>query len=185
MAAIRFFTEADAEVIQAIYCQAFVGFPWFEQLSAAEVEGRWQSKRNQAGFNCLVTAEGSKIVGAMYWSEPTAQNLADRYEKELAGFVAENGVGRRLIYIGVTVVAPEFQGQGIATALRRRFLEHLQAENRDTLVITRMRDDNLPSIRPWEKLGMKRSGITMPSSQKTGVNHEFWFLVLNQEEVRS
>jgi len=37
---IRKFEEKDALSVQAIYCLAFAGFPWYEDLSEKEIEKR-------------------------------------------------------------------------------------------------------------------------------------------------
>jgi hypothetical protein len=44
-----------------------------------------------------------------------------------------------------------------------------------TLILTRMRNDNLPILKIADRLGFQRTGIKIPSRQP-GTFHEYWYL---------
>ena len=89
----------------------------------------------------------------------------------------------KVVWEREVVVCPESQGRGLATRLRREFLEQLAADDQSqaTLLLTRMRDDNAAVIAVAQKLGYTRTGIRMPSSQSPEVSHEYWYTVVCNE----
>ncbi len=77
------------------------------------------------------------------------------------------------------IVDPIYQRQGIATALRERFLKKVLGMSVPVLILTRMREDNIPVLRIATKLGFSRTFILVQSSQRKDVFHEYYYKQLN------
>lgn len=176
---VRKFEEKDALSVQAIYRLAFAGFPWYEDLSREEIEKRWKIQRAKSGFECLVADDEIKgiIVGAIWWDKPTLDELCFERGEHIAQFAKQKiRMGDLLIWERELIVSPIHQGQGVGSQLRATFVESvLNRCEKGVLIFTRMRDDNLPVIKIAEKFGFRKIGIRTPSSQKSGVFHEYWF----------
>lgn len=174
---IRLLQEKDWESLEKVYKRAFAGFPWYENLSKKEVRHRLDAQETKRGFSGLVAVEGGRVIGGIWWDNPTIAELATERGELLVQFASKEIVGYEsaVIWERELLVDPDYQGRGIATVLRQSFIGNL-CQQGDFLILTRMRDDNIPTIRIAEKLGYRRTGIRVPSSQKSGVCHEFWFL---------
>lgn len=175
---IRDFLENDVDKIQAIYQQAFTGWPWYEYLSAQEVGRRWEIQRVKFGFGCLVAEISKQIVGATWWDIISPEQLLIERGVELADFVNKLP-GHDLVWLRETCVNPEFQSRGIASLLKKEAMARLESFNKSTLLLTRMREDNVVIISINTNLGFNRTGIKVPSSQVTGVFHEYWYKEVN------
>lgn len=176
---IRTLNAGDWAAIGEILPAAFAGFPWYENLSPVEVTRRlesMQAKRRTAG---LVAEEAGVVLGTSLWDTPMILELESERGEALARFAAERmstgGRSPKLVWERELLVHPNYQGRSIGTALRMEFINRLAREG-NFLVLTRMRDDNLPTIRIAEKMGFSRTGIRVESSQKAGVFHEYWYL---------
>lgn len=176
---IRQLQPTDWLAVEPVYRDAFFGFPWQEDLSAGEVRHRLQVMQTKRGAEGIVAVENSRVLGVSLWDMPTIPELQLERGQALAEFAAR----KMATVTGLTTVAwerellvdPKFQGRGVGTALRKAFISLLKREA-GFLVLTRMRDDNLPTIRIAEKIRLARTGIRIESSQKAGVFHEYWFL---------
>lgn len=171
---IREFLEKDVLSIQTIYREAFKGFPWFENLTDEEVQIRWQRQSTKKCFSCVVAEVDERLVGATWWDTISPEQLLVERGIRLADFVG-NFYGFDLVWLRETCVRPKYQGQGIAQALKLAVIGKLAILNKPILLLTRMREDNLPIISINRKLGFKRTGIKVPSSQIAGVYHEYWY----------
>ncbi len=179
----RGYVVGDDIVIGGIIRRAFAGFPWYEQLTEIEVRQRWQKIVSRRGFDCLVAAIGGKVVGFSCWDTPTIEELASERGPKLAKRFQDTVLsGYLLVWERELVVDPDFQRQGIGMKLRQEFLTKMDHEKLSVLVLTRMREDNLPTIKIAERLGFQRTGILIPSSQKPGVCHEYWLWVSQRKE---
>lgn len=203
MMRIRHFDWRDECAIRRVYKRAFAGFPWYEELSDGEMQRRWEDWRTKRGAWALIAEQDEEIVGALLWDGPTLNELRAERGETLTRF-AQKLVWPRtvlaldelhfdhrerlirfsqerlrphtnLIWEREVIVDPRAQGHGIGTTLRRVFLYRMVSDNATVLVLTRMRDDNLPIIRIAEKLGFLRTDIRVPSSQIPGVFHEYWY----------
>ena len=174
---IRKFVEKDALSVQVIYRLAFASFPWYEDLSNEEIEKRWKTQQAKIGFECLIADALNKVVGAIWWDKPTLDELRSERGKFIIQFVKQKiRMGDLLVWERELIVSPAYQGHGIGSQLRAAFIELvLNRCERMVLILTRMRDDNLSVIRIAEKFGFKRTGYRTPSSQKSGVFHEYWY----------
>lgn len=183
MAAIRDLRESDVTAVQEIYRQAFAGFPWYEALSSADVQGRWDFCATKYGFRAIVAVEDGVVVGALLWDTPTIEDLRLERGDALACFAIDRLCEDvLLVWEREVMVAPSAQGRGIATQLRLQFLECI-GEMRAALILTRMRDDNVPIVHIAAKRGFSRTGIKVPSSQKPEVSHEYWYLLQEKKGV--
>ena len=190
MITIRPFEKEDAGSIRFAYKQAFAGAPWFESLTDEQVFERWQKSFQHFGFAALVALERDIVVGS-HWHETTyLAEVAKQWGDELAQF-ALSFLNRQptcpaelmsahpngdIVWERHLSVAPAWQGKGIGSLLRSAFLERLAQEPGNFLVLTRMRADNVASIRTAKKIGFVRTGVVMPSRSAPKTQHEFWYL---------
>ena len=165
----------DLSEVQRMYQAAFAGFPWYESLTPAEVEGRFKKQTQLPGFQGLVAIRDGSIAGAIWWESTSIEDLRQERGERLATFAQGLREYQNLIWEREVIVSPLFQGRGIGLALRQQFVQRVNIDYRSVLILTRMRDDNLPVIRIAERCGFLRTGIKVPSSQVLGLNHEYWY----------
>lgn len=167
---IRKYESDDLLAVRSIWQRAFAGFPWYENLSHEEMVIRWQACCDRPGFKCLVMEHDGRVVGFISWDTPTLENLAKERGPELAAFAAK--FGSPIVWLEVICADPDCQRQGIARKLRERVTYLFKEE---FIFLTRHRDDNIPIINLSISMGFLRVGIRMPSSQVTGLHHEYWY----------
>ncbi len=175
----REFRDMDELAVRKIYREAFAGFPWFENLAESEIKRRWEKIKAAQGFGCLVAIEADQVIGLICWDTPSIDDLSRERGLSLAKF-AESNVpeGALLVWERELAVTPKHQRKGAGTRLRIAFLINTAKKDKPVFILSRMRDDNLPTIKIAEELGYTRTGIKMPSSQKPGVFHEYWYILL-------
>ena len=180
----RLFVERRNEVAELLQ-RGFAGAPWFEDISDTEALERVESHALKPGFEAILVREADAIVAGLWYDTPSLHELRDERGTDLANFaqaIGEDYGINKMVWEREVVVHPEYQGRGFATRLRRAFLEQLVAgAPQPTLLLTRMRDDNMAVISVAEKLGYARTGIRMPSSQKPETTHEYWYTVVGNE----
>ncbi len=179
---IRLLRTEDVDAVLQVYQRAFAGFPWHENLSDEEVTVRWNKQSAMSGFTAIVAEVDSRIAGAHWYDTTSLARLAEERGRDLAGW-AEKQIRRfdlngALVWERELLVDPDFQRRGISAELRRNFLKKLERAGRKTLVLTRLRTDNIGSIKTAERFGFKRTGIIQPASQRP-LFHEFWFIKIN------
>ena len=185
--------DTDVPRILEVYHDAFAGAPWFEDLSNEELQRRWFELKRHALFDGLVFEKNRKIVGVHLWYYLTPTILAKQRGQKLVDWLTReiNLVNMRkkvnpritlqsilIIWEAEVIVHPDFQGQGIATLLRKQFIEKMQKRLIYGLVLSRMRDDNIGSIKTAEKLGFRKTGVQQPAREKPKM-HDYWYLKLN------
>lgn len=176
---LRQFIDGDEPNILAIYQAAFAGFPWFEELSMATVQGRFAKDKQRLGFDCLVAEEDGQIVGACWWDETSPQLLRQERGERLANFCETHCGSNGLIWCRDTIVAPHLHGQGIASTLKQELFRRLKTAGK-TFIFTRFRDDNLPIIKVNQRFGMRPTGVKTLVTTRDGskTSGEFWYLNL-------
>lgn len=177
---IRTLNSRDWAAIGKILPAAFAGSPWYENLSHEEVTRRLESIQAKRGLAGLVAEEADVVFGTSLWDTPTILELESERGKALANFATEksrSASGKQVVLVWAreTLVHPKYQGQGVASALKKTFITRLGIED-GFLILTRMREDNRPIIAVNKRLGFNRTGIRTESSQKAGVFHEYWYL---------
>lgn len=170
---IREYREEDRMAVEEVYRLAFAGPPWYEQLSSEEVARRWQKCVSERGFGCLVAEIAGQVIGFTCWDEPTLAGLAQERGEALANFAAKRN--RPVVWFRETCVDPSRQGEGVARRLKDAVVLYVSGTKRSYLALTRLRDDNTRIIRLNESLGFQRTGIRVPSSQVSGLFHEYWY----------
>ena len=182
---IRLMKPEDVEQILEVYQRAFAGFPWFEELSDEEVLQRWEEQSTMNSFRCLVAIdkETDQIIGAHWHDMINLKGLKTERGAELADWVqAQVGVIFAhlcvLVWERELVVDPDWGRRGIGTALREAFLQEKKKLGVAYMILTRLREDNIGSIKPVWRMGFRKTGIQKPSSQ-TSFMHDYWYLLLN------
>lgn len=165
----------DLPRLLEIYQLAFSGYPWHEDLSQETVADRWQYDSSQPNFQCFIGENDDKIIGSVWWNCTNYELLLAEKGPALTAFAQNKAPNLPWIWEREVLVDPCFQGQGLATLLRRNFLAQVQTEYGKALIMTRMRDDNYAIIRIAEKMSFKRTGIRMQSSGNPEVYHEYWY----------
>lgn len=166
-----------------VYKNAFAGYPWFEDLSIEEVQKRLTGNLSKRGFQAFIAESvNSETAGALWYDTPTLEELASERGQKLADFARTLGQTNNIetiVWEREVLVDPNFQRQGIATKLRTTFAANLEESlPNGSIILTRMRDDNIGIIKVAEKVGYSRTGIKTPSSQTPGVFHEYWYKVI-------
>jgi len=177
---IRKLSQEDLSRVEVIYRRAFAGFPWFETLTHDEVMKRLVPLFAKPGFTGLLGVEEASIGPfgmAVHWHDfTTVSNIQAERGTELAQWIMDRFPRDQfLIWERELIVDPLYQRMGHATALRRAFLEQLKSYQTPCLVLTRIREDNIGSIKSAEAIGMKDTGVTVPASQKPLLHH-YWSL---------
>lgn len=189
---IRQLKVEDLPEVRRIYQAAFAGFPWFESLKDADLDQRVVEKdfqppkiKGESGreysvpyprYQGLVAIQDSVVAGAVWWEIIGIDELRAERGEELANF-AQRFPREYLRYVWEreVIVSPSHQGRGIGLALRQEAIKVIETDYRPVIILTRMRDDNVPIIRIAERCGFLRTKIKVSSSQVPGLNHEYWY----------
>ncbi len=165
----------------------FAGRPWYEDLSDEECLSRIEQSITRTGFEAFLVIENDQAVAGLWYDTPSHDELRNERGQELIDFIQNTNTQYELsaiIWARESVVHPAHQGKGLASKLRQDFLKHIAMTNEgNTLVLTRMRDDNEPILSVAKKFGYERTGIRMPSSQEPDVSHEYWYKLVEAESL--
>lgn len=167
--------------IVEMYTLAFENFPWYESLTPEEVRHRVQVDVEKPGFRAFVATKEGKVVGAHWSDTPTLAQLTAQRGSQLGRFIGNNfPQGLPIVWERELMVRPGEQGNGIGTALRRNFLNYLGTQYRGgALVVTRMRDDNAPTLITASRCGFLDTTIRIPSSQNPDIAHGYYVKPVN------
>jgi RimJ/RimL family protein N-acetyltransferase len=176
---IRAYRESDVRAILETYQRAFAGYPWFEDLSDEEILRRWTRDSSQPNFCCFVAEYDGLAVGTLYGNEMNISSLQYERGEKLENFVAMNYGEYKIFWEREVIVNPSHQGKGIAASLRRSLLDFLRQKLEKTIILTRMRSDNFAIMKVASKVGYEMIEITLPSSQKEGVFHRYWYCLVD------
>lgn len=171
---MRRIVGADLGDLCRLYADALSGPPWNNPVSLEAALEIVDAHMSLPGFDGLIYRSENDVIGASWWDKPTIEDVYRERGEELAAVLAGALKGRLLVWERELLVAPSHQGRGHGTTIRSEFLRVLAQSERSTLVATRMREDNLPTIRVAQKLRFRRTGIRVPSNSNPGLYHEYW-----------
>lgn len=160
-----------------MYKEAFSGFPWYEELTQMEVERRITTHMAKRGFDGRIAAN-EEPVGASWWDTPTLEELSIERGPATASFAREFNYDL-LVWERELLVRPRYQGKGYSMALRQAFIHALPKSR--ILILTRMRDDNVGTLRTAFRLGFQATSIANPS-RKEGVSHKIYYLHVDRRD---
>lgn len=168
------------ETAAPIYSQAFAGYPWFEDISIEVARQRILENVGFKGFSGFVAFQDEKMAGLSWLDTPELEALIQRGRNDHLQEFIDKMVDDRgqvpLIYVRDTLVKPEFQGQGIASALKRYYLEFCsQKFENGALMLTRHREDNIAIIKGSIRWGFQPTGVRVPTSADPSIHHEYWY----------
>ncbi len=169
------------EQIEELYSLAFAGFPWYESLAVEDVKYRLQKDMQRSGFRAFLATSGDEVIGAHWSDTPTLTQLMAERGEQLGHFIDNNRFkGLPLVWERELMVRPDMQGRGIGSNLRTIFLRYLEAQYRGgALVLTRMRDDNTPTLTIAQRSGFFDTRIRTPSSQRPDITHGYYIRPIN------
>lgn len=182
--AIELVTPLEIGQLIYIYRQAFrESLVWREDLSEETVTQRINTQFAKKGFTLFISKVSDRINGALWYDTPNLAELETERGKLLADFASQT-IGSsalvKIVWEREIIVDPQFQGQGIATQLRQRFLQSLETNClQGALILTRMRNDNLAIIKVAEKCGYQRTGIETDSNWRPPMKNSYWFKKVN------
>ncbi|MBI5645092.1 hypothetical protein HY970_03260 [Candidatus Kaiserbacteria bacterium] len=176
MLELRPIDQTSYDDLVQMYKESFSGFPWFEDLSHSEVEARVSKHMGQRGFAGILGSVDNEPVGASWWNTPTLAELAEEKGPEVARF-ATSYAHHHLVWERELLVRPRYQGRGYSLPLRKAFLASLELGR--TLVLTRMRDDNVGTLKTGEAVGFRPTSIVTPS-KKEGAFHRVYYLLVER-----
>lgn len=170
-------TENDAEIVANLIQKSFSGFPWYEVLSKEECFNRIKKDFQRKEFFGFLLFVEKNPVAANWVDQISINQIMEQRGEKLASFAQNLGLssiwwGRDL------VVHPDYQRKGFGTQIRNHVLQNLKLTNSGEYIFTRMRHDNLGSIKICERLGYAKTEILVPSSQIVGLFHEYYYLKL-------
>lgn len=163
----------DFEKLIVLYQDAFSGFPWFENLSEAAVRARLEKIFSFPGFRGIVLEKDGQIIGAELWDELSLERLGKERGSELADW-AKNNLWNVLLWERELMVAQEHQCNGYSKLLRGQFLVEVSKLYGESLVLTRLREDNIGTIKCALHYGYSKTGVWSPASQAP-LKHEYWY----------
>lgn len=174
---IRDYYSGDFAQISKIYKEAFGGYPWYENLSDQEVYSRLSDHFSRNTFMCLVAEMDDLIIGATWCDILPPELLENERGKILSSFVKKLS-NYPVIWVRETIVKKEFQGQGVAKALKNEQMLILRKNYHNGVALTRMRDDNFAIINVNLKAGWSKTGIRTQSKLDSTKWHEYYYCVL-------
>lgn len=172
---VRPLKETDVLPLQIITGRAFAGYPWFEELSEDTLRQRWETQSRLPGFCCLVCEnDAGELVGGHWSDESSLTSLVAERGQALADWAGKNAHCSPILWERELVVDPEFQNRGFGKLLRGEFLRRAEERFVHALILTRLREDNFPSIKGALFHGYRKTGLSVPASQKP-LRHWYWY----------
>lgn len=175
----------NLDQVYLMYKEAFAGFPWYENLLYEEIQKRVTVDLSKEGFDSFIAENPNdgNIIGGLWFYSITVSSLESERGKELANFgrfICESNGITNIIWERELMVKPDFQNARIGTRLRTNFVFYLADRYpQGTVILTRLRDDNIGTIKIAERLGYLRSNVRIPSSKNQSLFHEYWYKLVN------
>ena len=165
----------DRAGIQLLIKDAFSGHPWYQDHSQDELDKLWLATIAEPGFSGIVTSDdGGAIIGASWWHLPPVSSI---HGKTLLSFIQQQRGNKTLIWEDAVLVRRRSQKMGIGFALRNAFIASVKKTYGQVLILTRMRSDNIPSLRLAKRLGFNKTGARFIESQGPHIFQEYWYLL--------
>jgi len=172
------------EAVIDLYTRAFAGAPWFEDLSREEVNRRLESDVSKSGFRALLAeSDNGHMIGAGWYYRPSIDEIRQRRGDKLAEFAEDKmrktGVSN-LIWEAELMVHPDFQRRGFGTEIRENFLmeRSFKEGEKGVLILTRMKDDNVGTLKIARRLEFEPTGVRVASSTFPGQFHQYWYKLI-------
>lgn len=173
---IRALAFADKVAVQSVIRDAFSGFPWYMDHSDLELDDLWQFSTAEPGFSGLVAVSNDgDIVGVSWWHFPSLDSIRGN---RLAKFISDIRDDRTLVWEDAILVRQKYQNQGIGAMLRKAFIEEVRKSSSRTMILSRMRSDNVPTLLLAQRLGFMPTGARSKEGSEPPLFQEFWYLLV-------
>ena len=173
---IRTLVLADKAVVQSVIKDAFGGFPWYMDHSDSELDDLWQSSTAEPCFSGLIAVNNDgDIAGVSWWHFPSLDSIRGN---RLARFVSDTREDRTLVWEDAILVRQKYQNQGIGAMLRKAFIEEVSKSSNRTMILSRMRSDNVPTLLLAQRIGFRPTGARSKEGNQSPLFQEFWYLLV-------
>lgn len=170
-------TERFAKIVAILIQKAFSGFPWYEILTKNECLNRILKDFKRNNFFGYILFVDNKPVAANWIDQLSIEQIKVERGENLANFVSSFGIDY-ILWERDILVDPYYQNKGYGTKIKKQLFGYLKHKYSGQYIFARLRQDNIGSIKICEKMGYKKTGILVPSSQIKGLFHEYYFLLL-------
>ncbi|HSW96723.1 MAG TPA: GNAT family N-acetyltransferase [Candidatus Saccharimonadales bacterium] len=186
---IETFSKRISE-ITTVYEQSFGGHPFFVKYEKGQGHEIISKHMLKPGFKPFLAHNVSgRVVGALWSDTPSLLDITSEWGEQLSKFAYEKLIEHgffttsqgqnKIVWEREIFIDPAYQGNGIGTQLRMRFHNYLEQHYPEgTLLLVRMRDDNVKIITIAEKIGYQRTYIKTPS-RNPDITNDFWFKLIN------
>jgi GNAT superfamily N-acetyltransferase len=192
---VRFSDEAiipQFEQTIQVYKDAFAGYPWFEDLTAEQVQRRIENDLSRPGFEGVwFIDENLDLLGASWYYDINLDQIKAERGEALATFaqttINEHGINH-VVWHSMTAVAPKYQRLGIGREIKKVVFQDLQTvadSSGPILYLTRIRGDNFGS-QGMNREFLSTTGIKIAASktnpnQPDGIMHEYWYRIIEPQ----
>lgn len=177
---IRPMEAGDFQRICHVYKAAFTGPPLCETLTDEEVQRILASALKLAGFSCRVLIEDNQLVGAQWQAIVSMDSILLKRGPELVNWIKEQGWDKfLLVWEQELFVHPDYQRRGFGLQLRESLVDALREYDMNLVVFTRLREDNIGTIKSAERIGMVNTGVSVAARRKP-LRHYFWALQMSR-----
>jgi len=171
--------------IATLYQNAFAGFPWFETLSLDETLKRISIDRKKPNFESFFAEDpNGKIIGALWFYSLSTEEIKIARGLDLSNYatsLCQKENPEVIIWESELMTDPPWQKQGIATRLRATMLPYLAEKYpRGALLFTRLREDNIGTIKSADRFGYLKTSVKKQSSQDPNLYHEYWYKLIKK-----
>ncbi|MFH0767484.1 MAG: GNAT family N-acetyltransferase [Bacillota bacterium] len=169
----------DFKAIAELYSVCFSAKPWNQELTLSEARRRIDRMFSLTGHKCFVAFIENKLIGAGAYDLPVISELRNERGEKLAGFIEKEFRNASIVWLRYLMVHPEFQNLGVGRKISEHILAFVKSSIKESLILTRLRDDNPKIVQMNSSLGFKRTGIKVPSQRTKGLYHEYWYLKID------
>ena len=183
MRKIRPMKPGDFDRICHVYKAAFTGPPLCETLEDEQVQRILESSLKHPGFSCRVLVEDQQIVAAQWHDIVSMDSIFRKRGLELVHWLEERNWDKYLlVWEQELFVHPDYQRRGFGLQLRESLVATLREYDMNLVVFTRLREDNIGTIKSAERIGMVNTGVSVADSQEP-LRHYFWALQIPRSQL--